>query len=172
MPMSDTTIREALERARRVFAAKPAAALKPNAPASARMIDGLRCEIAAPDGLTVFADMPREFGGAGSAPGPGWYFRAGLAGCAAIRIKMAAAERGIALTRLEVAVHSEANYRGMLDMDGVSAALSNLRMEVRVAAVDTDATALRDLVHWAEAHSPVGCTVREAPRCVLEVHVE
>jgi uncharacterized OsmC-like protein len=172
IPMSDTTIREALERARRVFAAKPAAAVKPNAPASARILEGLRCEITAPDGLKVFADMPPEFGGTGSAPGPGWYFRAGLAGCAAIRIRMAAAERGISIDRIEVAVRSDSDYRGMLGMDDVPPGLSNLRMEVRIAAAGIDATALRDLVHWAEGHSPVGCTVREAPRCALEVHVE
>jgi uncharacterized OsmC-like protein len=172
MPMSDTTIREALERARRVFAAKPAAAVKPNAPASARILEGLRCEIAGPGGLKAFADMPPELGGTGTAPGPGWYFRAGLAGCAAIRIRMAAAERGIALGRLEVTVHSNSDSRGVLGMDGVSAALSDLRMEVRIGAAGTDATALRDLVHWAEAHSPIGCTVREVPRYALEIAVE
>jgi hypothetical protein len=85
---------------------------------------------------------------------------------------MAAAERGIALGRLEVTVHSNSDSRGVLGMDGVSAALSDLRMEVRLAAAGTDATALRDLVHWAEGHSPIGCTVREAPRYALEILVE
>ena len=170
--MSDTTIREALERVQRVFAAKPGTALKPNAPASARLLEGLRCEISAPDGLKVFADMPPEFGGGGTAPGPGWYLRAGMASCSAIRIKMRAAELGIALTRLEVTVHSQLDYRGVFDMDGVSPGLSNFRMEVRIAAADTDAAALRELVHWAEARSPVGCTVREAAHYALEVLVD
>lgn len=170
--MSDTTICEALERARRVFSVKPAAALKPNPSASARLLDGLRVEVAGPGDLRVFADMAPEFGGGGSAPGPGWYLRASLASCAAIRIKMRAAELGIALDRLEVTMHSDLDYRGMLEMDGVSPALSNLRMEVRIAAANTDASALRDLVQWAEARSPVSCTVRTAPQWDLRISTE
>jgi uncharacterized OsmC-like protein len=170
--MSDMTIREALEKAQRVFAAKPAAALVQTPSASARILDGLRCEISGPAGEKVFADMQPAMGGGGTAPGPGWYLRAGLAGCAAIRIKMRAAELGIALTKLEVTAHSQMDARGLFGMDGVSAALSALRMEVRIGATGTGPEALRELVRWSDEHSPVGCTVREAPRCTLEVHVE
>lgn len=172
IPMSDPSIREALEKAQRVFSAKPAAALIQNPPASARIVEGLRCEISGPAGEKVFADMPPPMGGSGSAPGPGWYLRAGLASCTAVRIKMRAAELGILLTRLEVTVHSQTDARGMFGMDGVSAGLSGLRMEVRIGATGTRVEALRELVRWSEEHSPVSCTVREAPRCALEVLVE
>jgi uncharacterized OsmC-like protein len=170
--MSDLTIREALEKAQRVFAAKPSAAANQNAPASARLLEGLRCEITGPDGTRVFADMPAAMGGDGSAPGPGWYLRAGIAGCAAIRIKMRAAELGIALTTLEITVHSQTDNRGIFGMAGVSAAMSGLRMEVRIGASGTEPEALRELVRWSEARSPVGCTIREAPQCALEVIVQ
>lgn len=169
--MSDESIRTALEKAQRVFAAKPAAAVNQNAPAAARLLEGLRCEITAPDGTRVFADMPPAMGGGGSAPGPGWYLRAGIAGCAAIRIKMRAAELGVPLTLLEVTVHSQTDYRGMFGINDGPIGLSGLRMEVRIGATGTEPEALRELVRWSEARSPVGCTLREAPGCALEVVV-
>jgi uncharacterized OsmC-like protein len=171
--MSDLTIRDALEKAQRVFAAKPSAAINQNAPASARLLEGLRCEITGPDGTRVLADMPPAMGGDGSAPGPGWYLRAGMAGCAAIRIKMRAVELGIPLTLLEITVRSRSDQRGIFGMeDAGPTGLSDLRMEVRIGATGTDAESLRELVRWSEARSPVSCTIREAPECALEVIVE
>jgi ribonuclease HI len=72
---------------------------------------------------------------------------------------------------MRIAAHDASDAR-RLEMDGVSPALSNLRMEVRIAAVNTDASALRDLVRWAEARSPVGCTVRTAAQWDLRISTE
>lgn len=38
-----------------------------------------------PSGQRVETDMPKGIGGAASAPTPGWYVRAGIASCTAIR---------------------------------------------------------------------------------------
>jgi hypothetical protein len=36
---------------------------------------------------------------------------------------------------------------------------------------NADPQKLREIVAWAEAHSPVGCTVRDSPACSLQVEV-
>jgi len=36
---------------------------------------------------------------------------------------------------------------------------------------NADPQTLREIVEWAEAHSPVGCTVRNGPACSLDVQV-
>lgn len=102
---------------------------------------------------------------------PGWLLRGALASCTATVIAMRAAKLGIALQALEVSVESESDSRGILALDDkVSAALGSVRTKVKVRG-DADAATLRELVAWAEAHSPVGCTVRQPAACSLEVEV-
>jgi len=36
---------------------------------------------------------------------------------------------------------------------------------------NADSKTLREIVEWAEAHSPVGCTVRNRPACSLQIEV-
>jgi hypothetical protein len=46
--------------------------------------------------------------------------------------------------------------------------MQRLRSNVRIAG-DAPAQTLREIAEWADAHSPVGCTVRNAPAVALEV---
>ena len=79
-------------------------------------------------------------------------------------IAMRAARLGINLTKLEVAVESDSDNRGILGLDDhISAGMSSLRTNVQIAADNANPDQLEELVQWAEKHSPVGCTVREAP---------
>jgi uncharacterized OsmC-like protein len=169
--MPDVHIREALERAKGLFAERPTAARKSNASATAVLIEGLRCDIRGPEGEHATSDMPKPMGGEGSGPNPGWYFRASMASCTATAIAMQAAVQGITLARLEVAVHSESDARGLFGMGDVSAALSNLRMEVTISAPGAPAQQLEQLIAWAEAHSPVSCTLRSNPVVALQIQV-
>ena len=52
----------------------------------------------------------------------------------------------------------------------MSAGLGNLRLCVKIAG-DAPAERLREIAAWADAHSPVGCTVRQAPASSLEVEL-
>jgi uncharacterized OsmC-like protein len=114
--------------------------------------------------------MPPAMGGAASGPNPGWLFRAALASCMGTVIAMRAATLGIHLTALDVVAESESDNRGILGLDDrVPAGLSNLRLRVRIKAENADDAALSDLVRWAGAHSPVGCTVGRAIETDLEV---
>jgi len=42
---------------------------------------------------------------------------------------------------------------------------------VKIGAHGASAGQLKEIVEWADAHSPVGCTVRNPPPISLEVEV-
>ena len=47
-----------------------------------------------------------------------------------------------------------------------------MRMEVKIGARDGTVQQLEELVEWAEAHSPVSCTLRNGPpKIAIEVEV-
>jgi uncharacterized OsmC-like protein len=166
--MSGSRVREALERLHRVFLERPAAAKKSHPPASATWHDGLRCEVTGPHGETVITDMPTAMGGDGVGPNPGWLLRASMASCTATVIAMRAARLGITLRSLKVTVHSESDARGLTGIDGVSTALSGMRMSIEIGA-DVPDQQLRDVATIGEAQSPVNCTLRERPPLAIDV---
>ena len=169
--MSDAPIRQAIERLSAAISADPAKARAKNAPATARLTDGLACEIIGPHGERVVTDMPPAMGGKASAANPGWLLRGALASCAATMIAMRAAKLGVKLKMLEVVVESDSDNRGILGLDeSVSAGLRALRTRIRISG-ETEPDSLRAIVAWADAHSPVGCTLRQAPECSLEIEV-
>lgn len=169
--MTDRAIVEAIERTSAAIAADPAKARSKGIPAVARLVGGLKCEVSGPNGEQVLTDMPPPMGGAASAPNPAWFLRGALASCAATVIAMRAAKLGVTLDTLEVSVESESDSRGILGIDpAVSAGLGALRMRVRIGG-NASAQALREIVTWADAHSPVGCTLRSSPACPLEIDI-
>ena len=154
-----TTIKANSEKARAKYA-----------PATATLAEGLKCRVTGPSGESLVTDMNKAMGGAASAPNPGWYFRASIAACCSTAIAMNAARRGINLTTLEVTVEADGDNRGILGMDdAVSAGHAALRTNVKIAADNASPEQLQELVRYAEARSPVGCTVRDAPPNSLHV---
>jgi uncharacterized OsmC-like protein len=169
--MSVAQIREAIEKVSKTLTEKPEKARIKSPPATASLVDGLKCEVTGPAGEKLQTDMPVGMGGGASAPNPGWLMRAALASCNATCIAMQAAKRGVNLTKLEVTVSSESDSRGILGLDrNVSAGLQDLRIHVRVGAPGTSAEELSELVRWACSHSPVGCT--DVPSAQVDVQVE
>ena len=170
--MTVGTIREAQEKFANTIAQDPTRARVKNSPATASLEHGLKIRVTGPRGEAVETDMPAAVGGAGSAANPGWLLRAGLASCTATVIAMRAAKLGVALDTLEVSVESESDNRGMLGLDEkVSAGLGDLRTHVRIGAAGVDGAQLQEIVRWADAHSPVACTLREAGEGKLDVEV-
>jgi len=169
--MGDTGVREAIERLSTSIRAEPAKAKSKNTPATARLTEGLKFDVTGPNQERVVTDMPPPMGGGGSAPNPGWFLRAGMASCAATVIAIRAARLGIALTALEVTVESDSDLRGILGLDEkVSAGLNPMRTKVRIGG-NAEPQTLRALVEWADAHSPVGCTIKNAAACSLDIEV-
>ena len=140
--------------------------------ATAVVEEGLRCRAEGPNGATLISDMPKTIGGGGSAPSPGWLFRAALANCELTVIAMRAAQLGVALTTLEVTVDSESDDRGLLGMDAtIPAGALSMRTRVRIGAKRVAPERLREIVEWAEVHSPVGDAVRRAVPSKTEVEI-
>jgi uncharacterized OsmC-like protein len=170
--MSNLKAREPLERVRRLFQEKPAAARNKNAAATAVWTgDGLRCEIAGPADEKAITDMPTPFGGGNTGPNPGWLFRAGMASCLATTIAMRAAMLGIEIQSLEVKADSEGDTSRFFGISDASLAMSGLRMSIKIGAEGVGESELRDLVAWCEARSTVACTVREHPALAVDVTV-
>ena len=169
--MNAPEIRAALDSLGAAIAADPSKAKSKNAPAIARLTDGLQCEVTGPHAARIVTDMPPAMGGAASGANPGWYMRAALAACTSTVIAMRAARLGIKLEVLELTVESETDQRGILGLDKkISAAMSPLRTKVRIRGEATQEV-LRELAAWGDAHSPVGCTLRLASLSSLEVDV-
>ena len=82
---------------------------------------------------------------------------------------MRAARLGISLSSLKVTVDSETDARGMVGIDGVSTALSGLRMSIEIGADNVPDQQLRDLAETGELQSTVNCTLRERPPLKVEV---
>jgi len=162
-------IKATLDRLSDALRANPQAAQATFAPIVATMDNGLRCRVTGPSGEKIETDMPRAMGGDNACPSPGWFFRASLAACCATVTAAQAARLGIVLTKLEVRVSGDGDPRGILGIDHVSAGYSALRTDIEIAAENASPQQLRDLARWSEAHSPVGCTVRDAPPNTMRV---
>src|SRR5437870_296405 len=136
--------------------------------ATATLETGLRVRVEGPSGERISTDMPPSVGGTGSSPSPGWLFRAALASCDVTLIAMRAAVLGIQLSRLEVAVDSESDDRGILGLDdGVPAGPLRIRVRVRLASPDATESELRKIVDWGDRH----CRVSDAGRRSIEITV-
>lgn len=167
-----SAVSEAIAKLSKTFTDQPEKARTKNAAATASLQDGLQFLVTGPAGEKILTDMPAPMGGAAAGPNPGWLLRAALASCNATVIAMRAARLGVTLEKLEVTVDSDSDNRGLLGLDDrVTAGLLSLRTKVRIGAKGAAPAQLRELVAWAEAHSPVGCTIRQAPSATTEVEV-
>jgi uncharacterized OsmC-like protein len=154
---SPSHIRDAVQGVIAYYAQNPTDALSQDKEAVAVIEAGLRACASGPDGQTLVCDMPAALGGKASAPSPGWMMRAALANCEAIMIALRAAQIGVELTALEVRVDSLSDDRGMLGMDdSTPAGPLSMKVSIRIGAQGVPTDTLRQIVAWAELHSPVG----------------
>ena len=144
-------IREIAERTVQLLAAKPTRGHLTRA-TTARLIDGLRCEIAEGP-WRLAADMPAKVGGDETAPTPGMLGRGALASCLTIGIAAWAARLGVPLETIEVEVQADFDARGELGMGDVPPGYTQVRY---VVAIESPASRedLDRLLAMAERHSP------------------
>lgn len=157
MPGSDAAaIASAVASARDHLRQHPNEAVGIDTVATARLVDGLRVDVAGPHGWNVTTDMSKSIGGGGSAPSPGWLLRAAIASCDAVLIAIQAAEEGVTLTDLETQVTSESDDRGLVGGADVPAGPLSVKLVVRVAAeAGSPEGGLDGLVARALRRSPV-----------------
>jgi uncharacterized OsmC-like protein len=153
MSMPDPgTIRQIAERNIQLLAIRPDRGFLA-CTARARLVDGLRCEVAEGP-WNLAADMPTKLGGGETAPTPGVLGRAALASCLVIGIATWSARLGIPIDALEVEVHAEFDARGELGAgDGVPAGYTSVRYEIAIES-PAPAEEVARLLDLAERHSP------------------
>lgn len=150
-------IQETMQGVIEYYTQNPDKALSQDKEAIAVVEEGLRVRATGPDGQTLVCDMPKGLGGGATAPSPSWAMRAALANCEAVMIALCAAQLGVELTTLEVRVDSFSDDRGMLGMDDTKpAGPLNMKVSIRIGAEGVSLEKLREIVAWAEKHSPVG----------------
>ena len=128
-----------------------------------RVEAGLTCHIQQ-GRYQVVSDLGSRMGGDGAGPSPSFYARAGIVGCVAIGIKMAAARSGLDLRSVDVAVETDMDDGALFGLGECSAA----PLETRIAiAIDTDADAVvvEALVQRVLQMDPWFLAVRDA-QCV------
>jgi uncharacterized OsmC-like protein len=158
--------------AREYLTSHPDEAAYIDSPANARLESGLRVSVQGPDGASVATDMPASVGGGGSAASAGWLMRAAHAACIATLVAMRAAEEGVRLTRLEVAVDSDSDDRGILGAETaeeVPAGPIRTRVRISLAADGASEEALHLIATWAWQHCPVDDAMRRAVPVSVEV---
>jgi uncharacterized OsmC-like protein len=168
--MNIDAIRESIQKATSYLREHPSEARYTDSVATATLDDGLRVKVEGASGERIATDMPPSVGGNGSAPSPGWLFRAALASCDATLIAMRAAAQGIQLSRLEVAVDSESDDRGILGIDeAVPAGPLRIRVRVRLASPHASDAELRQIADWGDRHCPVSDAARRWIETSMEV---
>ncbi len=168
--MNTDAIRESIQKATSYLREHPSEARYTDSVATATLDHGLRVKVEGASGEQIATDMPPSVGGNGSAPSPGWLFRAALASCDATLIAMRAAAEGVQLSRLEVAVDSESDDRGILGIDeAVPAGPLRIRVRVRLASPDASDAELRKIADWGERHCPVSDAARRPTETMMEV---
>jgi uncharacterized OsmC-like protein len=170
--MTIAQIHQSIESVIKFYSEHPEKALSTDKTAVAVIQGELRCKAEGPNGAVLITDMPKGMGGGGAAPTPGWFLRAALANCDATVIAMRAAQLGVVLTRLEVTVDSYSDDRGLLGVGGtVPPGPLSMRVHVLIAADGASPEQLRQIVEWADSHSPVGDAVRRAIPSSTEIDI-
>src|SRR5580658_5598300 len=149
--MATNEIAQAFDRTERMLRRRPSAGVHDDSTAVARWVGGARVFTTDPLGHGLATDLPRELGGAGDGPSPGWLLRAGLAACLATCIAAVAAREGVVLTELEVVAKSRSDTRGLFSMPGergapVDPGPNELELLVRIAAPGVAMEALAALI--------------------------
>lgn len=155
-------IRASVERLVQHFESHPEVGVTEDRPAVARIEKGLRCKAEGPNGFELTTDLSSSAGGDGSAPSPGWCFRAALANCDATILALRAAQLGWFLTRVEVTVESTSDDRAMFGLVSIPPGPQEVRVSVILEGPDLTRGQKQELVDWIARVSPVGDALKRA----------
>ena len=147
---STETIRTVFGRNARALSLRPALGQK-TAVTTARIVDGLRCEVE--EGRwKIVADTSEKSGGTGAGPDPGFIGRAALGACLAMGYVTWAAHLHVPITRVEVELQADFDVRGQYGQDGVRPGYSEIRCLVHIESEAPEAD-VRRVADTADAAS-------------------
>lgn len=163
-------IKTVIERTKKALTLKPSLG-KGTGLSTVRITNGLRCQIEEGN-WTLQADMPPAAGGQGSAPTPGVYGRAALGACLAIGYMMKAAELGVGIHQLEVAIEADFDDGALFGTadKSVLAGYLQVRYTVHVES-DEPQERIMQVINEGDAHSPYLDIFTREQICVRTVHI-
>ena len=126
----DSRIRDAQNRVIDVFKKKQKMALSTNH-ATASIKDGLKCTFTQGE-FSAVMDMPEIMGGDASGPTPGFFARAGIAGCVSMGIKQAAVMAGMVFDTVNVDIETDFDDGAAMGLGMASAAPLETRLVIRI----------------------------------------
>ena len=154
-PAIDTDVRiaRAITRLETALVARPGFGRRTDVSATV-LGPGLRCTTVVGD-HRVDADVPAGLGGDATAPTPGALARAALGSCLAMGYRMRAARHGVHLASIEVAVETDSDIAGLIDLDAaVAAGFVDVRYRVHIVS-DAPMERVAELVEEADRLSPM-----------------
>jgi uncharacterized OsmC-like protein len=154
-------IRAAQERVIAVYRKKPQTAFS-TTHASAHIDDGLTCAFRQGDHQAVM-DMSKVLGGDEKGPTPGFFIRAGLAGCVAIGIKLAATREAIAIDAIDVDIEMDFDDSAMFGIGSNTAAPLETRFIITLKS-PTPWEEVTAMVDRALAIDPFFVALRDAQK--------
>ncbi len=135
-----------------------------------RVRNGVTCDIE-DGGWKLVADESVGDGGAGLGPDPGVFGRAALGSCLAMGYMIWSSYLEIPIDSVEVVVEADYDARGMFAVDdGVSPGWSGVRYTVHIAS-PADEARVRELVEFADRHSPLLTDFREPIPITRELRI-
>jgi len=127
----DARIRDAQTRVQDVFKKRPQKALSTNY-ATAVIKDGLTCHFTQGDHSAVM-DMSEIMGGDSAGPTPGFFARAGIAGCVSMGIKQTAILAGVVFETVTVDIETDFDDSAMWGLGNASAGPLETRLAIRIS---------------------------------------
>lgn len=166
---NDTNTRDALNRVIEIFKKRPQKALSTNH-ASAVVEDGLKCIFTQGD-QSAAMDMPKIMGGDDAGPTPGFFARAGIAGCVSMGIKQAAILAGLAFDKVTVDIETDFDDGASLGLGTTSAAPLETRLAIRIET-DVPEAEVSALIDKVLGMDPWFLALRDAQSVKTQIVVE
>lgn len=132
----DHKSRDAQQQVIDLFRENPDAA-RSTSKVTARIEDGLRCRVVEGD-HSIAMDLPPAVGGENSAPGPGVFARAALAGCIVQVLKMTAIRKEVELRDIQLELEVDFDDRAMFGFGDKASSILQSRITLRVDCDLTD----------------------------------
>jgi uncharacterized OsmC-like protein len=102
-----------------------------------------------------WSDLPRSLGGSAQAPSPSTLLLSALASSAVLFVRdTLGPQLGVAVESVEATARCESDYRGLLALDGIDAALGEVELRIHVVSSDGEEAVERLYRVWEE-RSPV-----------------
>jgi len=151
--------KQALMRVIGVFEKRPDKALSTNQ-ATACVKDGLECKFTQGERNAIM-DMPSIMGGGDAGPTPGFFARAGIAGCVSIGIKQAAILAELEFEQVIVDIETDFDEAAIFGLGAESAAPLETRLSIQIETTELESD-VNKLIDEVLERDPWFLALREA----------